>query len=343
MEERQQAPLIRPYVVEAEKRQSTPSPEQPGNPHEGTHRWAPGDINASGGPVPAAATRRPEPTASAAYGEIPPVKAPGASPAGSVVASGPAGRTSWKRHWIIAASTVVTVVAGILVVALTKDSTARPEARPAGADIVAGWLPSGLPDDDPSLPGPAAQLPEGTGPPFEPLDNIQTVDSVTPGSSRPRGSTASQPPKKPATSTPKSPVENATAYSVIEAEKFDEQNGIKTEPAQVGSGVHIGFITSGDWVRYDNIGFTATPARKLLISAANFAAEKRTGEVEVRLDSRSNAPIGSMTIPNNGDWFTFTTYSMTIQPTTGVHTVYLTFTSNQTEEYANIDWFRFGH
>ncbi|MFD0524238.1 carbohydrate-binding protein [Paractinoplanes durhamensis] len=201
----------------------------------------------------------------------------------------------------------------------------EPAARPA-TEILPSW-PSGPLREQPSSPPSVAPSS------FLPVTGQAAVPAAR--SSSPRRTSPAPPPAP--------PPPNATAYRIVQAEDFDEQNGIKVEADESGPGSHIGFITTGDWVRYDSVGFTDVPANTLLISASNWAANNGTGEVEVHLDNRSGAPIGRMTIPNNADWFTFTTYSMKIRPTTGVHTVYLTFSSRQTEEFGNIDWFRFQH
>lgn len=131
------------------------------------------------------------------------------------------------------------------------------------------------------------------------------------------------------------------AYATIQCEDYDEQNGIHLE-AHTG-GIHAGFISRGDWLRYDQVNFTSTAARRMMFRASNAAREGRTGKVEVRLDSLSNASVASMTIPNNGDWMTFLTYELAVPSITGVHTVFLAFTSTQDEEFANMDWITFKH
>lgn len=141
----------------------------------------------------------------------------------------------------------------------------------------------------------------------------------------------------PAAAAPTTP--NASAYSTIQCEDYDDQNGIHLEAHP--NGVHAGFISTGDWLRYDKIDFTSTPVRRMLIRASDAARENRTGIVQVRLDKITNAPIGSLTIPNNGDWLSFVTYEVSLQATTGLHTVFLTFTSSQNEEFANADWITF--
>ena len=61
--------------------------------------------------------------------------------------------------------------------------------------------------------------------------------------------------------------------------------------------------------------------------------------MEVRLDSRSNPPIGSFAIANTGGWQSWRSVPANIAAVTGVHDVYLTFSSDAT---CDLDWFLFG-
>ncbi|MFC4063343.1 carbohydrate-binding protein [Actinoplanes subglobosus] len=227
-----------------------------------------------------------------------------------------------------------------LAIVLVARATAADSGTATAGGTGAYWfvpdlaVPTGATDSPPDPSGPSyPQGGDGTGD-----DGRPAVTGATAAVPRRTGD------KPPAQSArPDAPPQNATAYTVIQAETFDEQNGIKVENAPTGSGRHVGFITKGDWIRYDDVGFTDVPATRLQISAANWAKDDGTGVVEVRLDDRAADPVGTMTIPNNHSWFDFVTYSMTIRPTTGVHTVYLTFTSTQKEEFGNIDWIRFQH
>ena len=68
-----------------------------------------------------------------------------------------------------------------------------------------------------------------------------------------------------------------------------------------------------------------------------------SGLVEVRLDSRTSAPVGSFAIADTGGWQTWRTVPANICAVTGTHTVYLTFTSGQPADFANVNWLTFGH
>jgi hypothetical protein len=207
-----------------------------------------------------------------------------------------------------------------------------PESLPPGAD--------GSPDPEWSVPTP----PWPSAVSLVPVTGGGPVPGAGPDRTPPRTTGPSRtgaPPATPASPKPSRPGHTPADYPTIQAEDYDGQNGVRTE--SWNGGRHIGFISTGDWVRYNDVDFTGDAARSLLIRASNGARQNRSGRVELRLDRRSNPPVGSMTIPNNGDWYRFSTYRMRIPATTGVHTVYLTFTSGQDEEFANIDWLRFRH
>jgi hypothetical protein len=81
----------------------------------------------------------------------------------------------------------------------------------------------------------------------------------------------------------------------------------------------------------------------LAAAVASGAAGGVSGLVEVRLDSRSNAPIGSFAIASTGGWQSWRSVPATIAAVTGTHDVYITFTSGQPADYVNLNWFTFTH
>ena len=247
---------------------------------------------------------------------------------------------------VLGALCVASILAVMVNELAVNDRSDNPLTAERTTDSYVWFGPSagGIPPSGSTVPIPTI------GPPVRPV-----ADHTTPPvasrpdqtASAPQSGRPGVPPVKPGPPKPTGPVpstpQNATAYSTIQAERFDGEAGIQTESNRFDGGQHIGFISSGDWVRYDNIGFTNVAANSMLLSTANGAVQNRTGWVELRLDRRSNAPIASMRIVNNGDWFAFNTYRLRIPPITGVHTLYLTFTSDQDQEFGNLDWFSFRH
>jgi beta-glucanase (GH16 family) len=135
-----------------------------------------------------------------------------------------------------------------------------------------------------------------------------------------------------------------TAYGTLQAESFGSQQGVGVEATtDTGGGQNIAAIANGDWALYRGIDFGATPARQFSGRVASGAAGGVSGLVEVRLDNRANAPIGSFAIANTGGWQAWRTVPANISAVTGVHDVYLTFTSGQPADFVNVNWFSFGH
>ena len=111
--------------------------------------------------------------------------------------------------------------------------------------------------------------------------------------------------------------------------------------AETGGGQNIGYLANGDWARFDNVNFGSTTPVNFSARVASGAAGGISGLVEIRLDSVDNAPIGSFAIANTGGWQSWRTVPGSIAPTTGTHTVYLTFTSGQPADFVNVNWFTF--
>src|SRR4051812_34689274 len=147
------------------------------------------------------------------------------------------------------------------------------------------------------------------------------------------------------TSPPPPPPPGGTgAYGTIQAESFATQSGTQLEATtDVGGGQDMGFIANGDWASYPNVDFSSTAAHQFVARVASGAAAGVSGLVEVRLDNRANAPIGSFAVGNTGGWQSWRSIPANISAVTGVHTVFLTFTSGQPADFVNVNWFTFGH
>ncbi|MFF7985829.1 glycoside hydrolase family 16 protein [Streptomyces sp. NPDC007901] len=144
------------------------------------------------------------------------------------------------------------------------------------------------------------------------------------------------------TTTP--PTGSRDAYSAIQAESYDSQSGVTAETTtDTGGGQDIGYIANGDWALYKGVNFGSTAATQFYARVASGAASGVSGLVQVRLDSPSNSPIGSFSVAGTGGWQTWTTVPANISSVTGTHDVYLTFSSGQSADFVNVNWFDFGH
>ncbi|WP_406471658.1 glycoside hydrolase family 16 protein [Streptomyces sp. NBC_01615] len=145
-------------------------------------------------------------------------------------------------------------------------------------------------------------------------------------------------------STTPPPTGNRDAYSAIQAESYDSQSGTSTETTtDTGGGQDIGSLANGDYTLYKGVNFGSTAAKQFYGRVASGAAGGVSGLVEVRLDSRTSTPVGSFSLANTGGWQSWKTVPANISSVTGTHDVYLTFTSGQSADFVNVNWFDFGH
>ncbi|WP_156925939.1 glycoside hydrolase family 16 protein [Glycomyces arizonensis] len=134
------------------------------------------------------------------------------------------------------------------------------------------------------------------------------------------------------------------AYSAIQAEAYADQSGVSTETtSDGGGGQNVGYVANGDWLRFNDVDFGSQSPLDFVARVASGAGGGISGLVEVRIDSRSASPIGSFAIANTGGWQNWTTVPANVSSVTGVHDVYLTFTSGQPNDFVNINWFHFRH
>jgi beta-glucanase (GH16 family) len=138
------------------------------------------------------------------------------------------------------------------------------------------------------------------------------------------------------------PTGGTGAYATIQAEAFNAQSGVQTEACSEG-GQDIGWLANGDWARYDRVDFGSTTPRDFVARVASGAAGGVSGLVQVRLDSPTSAPIGSFAVANTGGWQAWQSVPGNVSAVTGVHTVYLTFSSGQPSDFVNVNWFTFRH
>ncbi|MFD7136176.1 glycoside hydrolase family 16 protein [Streptomyces sp. NPDC059894] len=140
------------------------------------------------------------------------------------------------------------------------------------------------------------------------------------------------------------PTGGRDAYAAVQAESYDGQSGVSTETTtDTGGGQNIGSLANGDWALFKGVDFGSTAATQFRGRVASGAATGVSGLVEVRLDSRSNAPVGSFAVASTGGWQSWRTIPANITSVTGTHDVYLTFTSGQPSDFVNVNWFDFGH
>jgi hypothetical protein len=106
----------------------------------------------------------------------------------------------------------------------------------------------------------------------------------------------------------------------------------------------MGFIANGDWAQYSNVDFGSTPAHQFSARVAVRAAGAGvSGLVEVRLGQPVQRADRQLRDRQHGRLAELATVPANISAVTGVHTVFLTFTSGQPADFVNVNWFTFAH
>lgn len=133
------------------------------------------------------------------------------------------------------------------------------------------------------------------------------------------------------------------ARSTIQAERYQAQSGTSLETTtDSGGGQNVAQIGNGDWLRFDGVNFGSAAATQFTARVASGAAGGVSGLVQVRLGSPTATPIGDFALGNTGGWQSWRTIPANISGVTGTQTVYITFSSGQSADFVNLNWFSFG-
>ncbi|KAJ9454083.1 Endo-1 [Diplonema papillatum] len=122
---------------------------------------------------------------------------------------------------------------------------------------------------------------------------------------------------------------------LVEAESFDGKSGsVKNETKNNGV-TNLGFIATGDWVRYSNVDFSE--GRSTFKAHVSTGTDTSTGTITVRLGSLESPPVAVLSEAIAGGWGNFGVAHVHLSETvSGVHDVFLEFGSGY-----NLDWFTF--
>ncbi|AUX44339.1 carbohydrate-binding protein [Sorangium cellulosum] len=124
-------------------------------------------------------------------------------------------------------------------------------------------------------------------------------------------------------------------YVRVEAETFNVQSGIETEPCEEG-GMNLAQINDGDWVRLRGVDFGegAESFRARVASAAG------GGSIELRLDAPDGVLVGTCAVEATGAWQEWSDTSCGVDGATGVHDLYLVFTGGESYLF-NVNFWQF--
>jgi hypothetical protein len=199
--------------------------------------------------------------------------------------------------------------------------------------------------------------------------------STPPASSAPPAASAPPP-----STTPPAPT-GIDAYAPIQAENANAQQGTQTQDtSDAGGGQNVGWVANGDWLQFTDVNFGAvllpapgptdgaenpgpsgavllpapgptdgaenpgpsgaTPPKQL-VARLSSAVNNDVSRMDIRIDDMHSAPIGTLPILNTGGWDAWRTQATDVSAVTGVHTVFLTFTSDAGDDFLNLNYFSF--
>lgn len=120
----------------------------------------------------------------------------------------------------------------------------------------------------------------------------------------------------------------------IPATAFAAKRGTQNAACSEG-GECIGFISHGDWVRYERVDF-GQRSEQMEIRGASASDG---GIIEIRLDAPDGELLGSCSMPNTGGWQAWSSFKPAIKPVSGVKTICLAFKGHRPAAINTQLWF----
>jgi hypothetical protein len=125
----------------------------------------------------------------------------------------------------------------------------------------------------------------------------------------------------------------------VQAEAYAAQSGAQVEgTGDADGGKNVGWLATGDWLRYDNVSVT-TAGLSARIASDNAAG----GSIELHLGSQTGTLLATFPVARTGGWQKWTTVTATAKSVpTGRQTVFAVLKSAQAGDFVNVNWFTFG-
>jgi len=127
---------------------------------------------------------------------------------------------------------------------------------------------------------------------------------------------------------------NLNPYKRVEAETIDWEEGIETA-TQENTGVYVTDIHNGDYIKVRSVDF-GKGAKNF---QANVATATEGGSIEIHLDSKAGAIIGTLNVKSTGDALKWELQSTKISGAKGVHDIYFVFKGGEGNLF-NFDWWK---
>jgi len=127
---------------------------------------------------------------------------------------------------------------------------------------------------------------------------------------------------------------NLNPYKRVEAETIAWEEGIETA-SDATAGVYVTDIHNGDYIKVRSVDF----GKGVKNFQANVAAATEGGSIEIHLDSKAGAIIGTLNVKSTGDALKWELQSAKINGAKGVHDIYFVFKGGEGNLF-NFDWWK---
>lgn len=136
------------------------------------------------------------------------------------------------------------------------------------------------------------------------------------------------------------------AYRVLQAEQSDEWSGGSLKNEAYQSTGDLGGVTTGSWVRYNNLDFAGSTPKRIAIRYANSQATTAPpSSATVHAGDENGPVVGTVSLPGTGSWGNYVTVSAAVtDPAALAAAKRVTFTFAAPDGQAwvsNFDWFQF--
>ena len=136
-----------------------------------------------------------------------------------------------------------------------------------------------------------------------------------------------------------------SAYSKIEAENYDQANGVAVCTDQNGIQAVCSF-GDGDWIQISDVDFGVTDPPGAVLRVASGVGVGGSALVELRLDSFDGPLVGNGAIANTGGWDVWTDFSIAVRSDVleqldGIHDLYVVCDTGYPGDVWNLDWLQF--
>lgn len=138
-----------------------------------------------------------------------------------------------------------------------------------------------------------------------------------------------------------SQIDNLDPYNRTEAETIAWNKGISTEVCQATDGpvsnMDVTNIHNGDWLAVSNAYFGENGAASFKANVASVVG----GKIDIHLDSPDGELIGTLNVSPTGGEQNWKVMETEVEKVKGMHTIFFTFTGEDTNNLFNIDYWQF--